>query len=198
MNNERLKEILKELNDNRSKLSALFSLYNSSLITAEDSRASLSSYYEQMIDLKNDLNMLSNSIASFKKSDRASELKKNKSKIIQFGKDAVEANSNFEDNCNRYKLALQECGSLKTEYKHAVSELCKEFKSIVSSEKSVEPILIKGYKQQVKIIRAILDRIEMLIADYNVKRNKVEVDSERFTELYESVNSIISQLKVSA
>ena len=62
-----LTNIIKELNDNRSKLSALFSLYNSSLLTAEDDRATLSTYYEQMVDFKNDLNMISNVIYTSKK-----------------------------------------------------------------------------------------------------------------------------------
>lgn len=194
-NNERLNQILKELNDNRSKLSALFSLYNSSLIMAEDNRTDLLNYYEQMIDLKNDVSTLQTTIANAKKGEREATIKKNKSKIIQLGKDANAANTNFAETSNRYKIALQECGSLKTEYKHAVSELCKEFKSIVAEDKSVPFMVVKGYKQQVKIIRAILDKIEALIADYNVKKNKVELDSERFTQLYESVNSLIAQLK---
>ena len=48
-NNEALNDIIIKLNDNRSKLSALFSLYNSSLLDAEEGRAILSEYYEQMI-----------------------------------------------------------------------------------------------------------------------------------------------------
>ncbi len=197
-NNERLNQILKELNDNRSKLSALFSLYNSSLIMAEDSRSNLMNYYEQMIDFKNDLSTLSTTLANTKKEERQAALKKNKSKIIKLDKDANEANANFENSCSNYKIALQDCGSLKTEYKHAVSELCKEFKSLVNENKDVPFLVVKGYKQQVKIIRAILDKIEALIADYNVKRNKVELDSENFKQLYESVNSLISKLKETA
>lgn len=194
-NNPRLNEILKELNDNRSKLSALFSLYNASLIAAEENRTSLMEYIEQMMDFKSDLNELTSQISAFKKADREIALKKNKSKITQMGKDARDVNNGFSENCNQYKIALQECGSLKTEYKHEVSELCKEFKSIVSANPDVSQLTIKGYKQQVKIIRAILDRIEALIADYNIKKNKVELDSERFNQLYESVNSLITQLK---
>ena len=71
MNNRTL-EIIKELNDNRSKLSALFSLYNSSLLVAENSRAELYGFYEQMIDLKNDINSLSQMIAGVKKAERCS------------------------------------------------------------------------------------------------------------------------------
>lgn len=197
-NNERLNQILKELNDNRSKLSALFSLYNSSLIMAEDNRTNLMTYYEQMIDFKNDLSTLSTSLANTKKEERQATLKKNKSKITKLDKDASEANENFATSCSNYKIALQECGSLKTEYKHAVSELCKEFKSLLNENKDVPFMVVKGYKQQVKIIRAILDKIEALIADYNVKRNKVELDSERFNQLYESVNSLIARLKETA
>ena len=80
MENRQL-EIIKELNDNRSKLSALYSLYNSSLLVAEESRAELSGYYEQMIDFKNDLNALTSMIASVKKTDRAAVYNKNKTRI---------------------------------------------------------------------------------------------------------------------
>lgn len=191
-----LTNIIKELNDNRSKLSALFSLYNSSLLTAEDDRATLSTYYEQMVDFKNDLNMISNVIYTSKKDERQEVFSKNKSKIKSLGNEISNLNVNFKDSCNKYKLALQECGSLKTEYKHEISELCKKFKS--SIDENTSPIIIKGFKQQVKIIKAILERIEMLIADYNVKKNKVDEDNERFTMLYESVNSMLSRLKTIA
>ena len=81
METNRQLEIIKELNNNRSKLSALYSLYNSSLLVAETSRAELSSYYEQMIDFKNELNSLTNLIASVKKAERVDAYNKNKSKI---------------------------------------------------------------------------------------------------------------------
>lgn len=191
--NDKLLQIIKDLNDNRSKLSALFSLYNSSLIVAEDNRQVLSAYYEQMIDFKNDLNTLTNQIASAKKSERTALFTRNKSKIKTLNSEILEVHSNFNDSCKRYHLALKECGSLKTEYKHAVSELCKEFKANITED--TEPIVIKGYKQQVKIIKAILDKIEVLISDYNVKKNKVEDDSVKFTALYDSVSTLLSKLQ---
>lgn len=191
--NDKLLQIIKELNDNRSKLSALFSLYNSSLLVAEDNRQILTSCYEQMIDFKNDLNTISTEIAGAKKSERATVFSRNKMKIKTLNKDALQVHEDFNSSCKKYRVALKECGSLKTEYKHTVSELCKEFKANITEE--TEPIVIKGYKQQVKIIKAILDKIEMLISDYNVKKNKIESDSEKFTQLYASVNDIISKLQ---
>ena len=189
----KLLEIIKQLNDYRSKLSALYSLYNSSMLTAEESRVELSGFYEQMIDFKNDLNSLSTMIASVKKAERVSTYNKNKSRIKRIVLEVGTVNNGFKDNCQKYRIALKECGSLKSEYKHNVSELCKEFKASVDENTDVS--IIKGYKQQVKIIKKILDQIELLISDYNVKKNNVENDSKNFGQLYNSVNSLIDQLE---
>lgn len=189
----KLLDIIKQLNDNRSKLSALYSLYNSSLIGAEENRVELSGYYEQMIDFKNDLNSLTALIASVKKAERVATYNQNKTRIKRIVLEVGTINNNFEDNCKKYRIALQACGGLKSEYKHTVSELCKEFKAHV--DENTDPSIIKGYKQQVKIIKTILERIELLIADYNVKKNKVENDNEKFGQLYASVNSLIDQLQ---
>lgn len=191
--NDKLLEIIKQLNDNRNKLSALFSLYNSSLLVAEDSRANLTNYFEQLIDHKNDLSTITKDISSASKAERASIYNKNKSKINKLNSEVEEVNLNFADSCKKYRVALQDCGSLKTEYKHEVSNLCKDFKANV--DENTPAIVIKGYKQQVKIIKAILDKIEMLVSDYNVKKNQLEQDNARFNELYVNVSTLIDQLK---
>ena len=189
----KLLEIIRNLNDNRSKLSALYSLYNSSLLVAETNRIELSNYYEQMIDLKNDVNSLSVMISGMKKADRANAYNKNKSKIKHLGNEINLVNNYFNDECKKFKIALKECGTLKSEYKHTVSELCKEFKSLVNED--TDTSIIKGYKQQVKVIKAILEKIEFLISDYNVKKNKVEEDNLKFGQLYSSVNSLLTQIQ---
>jgi len=191
--NAKLFEIIRGLNDNRSKLSGLFSLYNSSLILAEENRVNMSSYYEQMIDLRDELNAISNEIYNAKKSERKEVFSRNKSKINKLNKDVQQVNEDFKSSCEKYRNALIECGSYKTEYKHDVSNLCKEFKALVGED--AEPIVIKGYKQQVRIIKAILEKIELLISDYNVKRNKVDLDDERFADLYYSVNELLVRLQ---
>ena len=190
----RLLEIIKDLNDNRSKLSALFSLYNSSLLVAEDNRLNMSAYYEQMIDLRNDITAISNEIFAAKKADRDVVYSRNKLKIKHLDSEVQHTNKEFKQTCEKYRIALQECGSLKTEYKQEVSRLTKEFKAL-AAEEEIEPIVIKGYKQQVRIIKAIFEKIEQLISDYNVKRNRIEQDDERFADLYYSVNELITRLQ---
>ncbi len=186
-------DIIKQLGDNKSKLSALFSLYNTSLITAEASRGELTVYYEQMIDFKNDLSNIASTIVKAGKNDRDSEVNKNQTKINKIEKESNKIRRDFSNLANKYRSALQECGSLKTEYKHEICELCKEFKSSVGED--TPPSVVKTYKQQVKVLKSILDRIEQLVADYNVKRNKVEKDNESFNELYSNVHALVIRLQ---
>ena len=45
-----------------------------------------------------------------------------------------------------------------------------------------------------KNINHVMDNIERLISDYNVKRNQVEESSKRFNDLYQSVVDLIDRL----
>ena len=47
-------------------------------------------------------------------------------------------------------------------------------------------------------IKTILEKIEGLVADYNVKKNKVEDDNEKFVALYSSANALITQIQTIA
>ena len=49
-----------------------------------------------------------------------------------------------------------------------------------------------------KNINHVMDNIERLISDYNVKRNQVEENSKRFNDLYQSVLDLLDRLKVPA
>ena len=194
MENKVLLDIIKELNDNRSKLSALFSLYNNSLLVAETNRQTLVQCYEQMMDVKNELNLLTNTIAMAKKADRIELFNRNSAKIKKMNTEANAINDDFALNATQYRMALKDCVSLKAEYKGKISELCKKFKDNITT--NTEPIIIKGYKQQVKIIKVILDKIDMLIDDYNTKKTKVEEDNTKFDNLYNSVTDLITRIEI--
>lgn len=193
---EELEDIVKELTDNRNKLSALFSLYNSSLLSAEETRSQISQYYDQMIDLKNDLSNLTNQLARVNKAERQAELIKTQPKLKTMSKQILKAREEFNENRAKYRRALEDCGSLKTEYKHNLSELCKQFKSEIKDVDMVDSALVRGYSQQVKVIKNIFSKIEALVSDYNVKRNKIDQDSEQFAQLYQNVQDILSRLQV--
>ena len=193
---EQLEDIVKQLTDNRNKLSALFSLYNSSLLSAEETRSQISQYFDQMIDLKNDLSNLTNQLARVNKAEREAELKKTQPKIKTMSKQILKAREEFNNEREKYRRALEDCGSLKTEYKHQLSELCKQFKSEVKDVDVVDSALVRGYSQQVKVIKSIFNKIEALVSDYNIKRNKIDQDSEQFAVLIQNVQDILSRLQV--
>ena len=70
--------------------------------------------------------------------------------------------------------------------------------SAKKDEKIVAVILDIGMKQSESLVPTIdyvLEKIELLISDYNVKKNKVEEDNVRFVALYESVNSMLERLE---
>ena len=58
-NDEELLKIVEYLKEYDVKLRGLYSLYNTLLLDAETNRSNLSTYYEEMIDLKNSLNSIS-------------------------------------------------------------------------------------------------------------------------------------------
>ena len=192
----RKQDIINELENNKEGLSSLYSLYNSLLIEAEDYRVALGEYYEQLIDKKNDLSLISNLIYNSKKDERLEVYTKNKTKIKKFGGEIDVINKEFDGSLNNFKSALKKCGSLKTEYKTNISNLCKEYKAL--NLENPEAILNKKFNEKVKVIKRILARIENLIADYNVKKNKTEEYNTRFAELYSSTKTLIDRLQTIA
>lgn len=195
MENRKL-EIIAELENNKEGLSSLFSLYNSLLLEAEDYRVALSEYFEQLIDKKNELSLISNMIYNSKKDERTEVYTKNKTKIKKFGGEIDNINKDFDNSLNNFKSALKKCGSLKTEYKTNISNLCKEYKAL--NLENAEENINKLFNKKVKVIKLILQKIENLISDYNVKKNKTEEDKTRFTELYSSAKILEKQLQTIA
>lgn len=192
-NNAVLLEIIKKLGDVRSKLSALYSLYNSSLLVAEENRSSLPMCYEQLIDKKNDLTSIANAIAEVEKKERQDAYLKYCAKIKHLNVEVEEINKTVEHVCSTYRIALKDCGALKTEYRHEVSELCKAFK--VACVEGTPATIKKGYNQQIKLIKSILEKIDCLVADYNVKKNNMEKNNTSFVELFGSISLLINNLQ---
>lgn len=186
-------DLIKQLEDYRSKAAALYSLYNNSLLIAESNRGELTVNYEKMVDCKNDLSNIVTTISKASRTEREEVLAKNQSKIKKIDKDVDEANRDFEDIVISYRGALKECGSLKTDYKHDIQDICKNFKSIVTEDTNLT--IKQAYVRQVKALRTTFDKIEGLISNYNVNKNKVDMDYDRFKDLYANVHTLISQLQ---
>lgn len=189
-------KVLSEMTNCREKISALYFLYNSSIIEAEQNREELGGYFEQLIDLKDELNNLHNKIYEFKKSERLSAFNKNKSRINKLNADAESAQYNFEDLCKKYKVALKDCNSLKKEYKEEFNKLIVEFNAL--NKQNPDDTIKSGFKVQYKHIVQILEKIEAMVSDYNVKKNQMEQDAQKFVELFSIFSGILTKIKAVA
>ena len=196
-NNERCLEIGKELTDCRSKIGALYNLINVTLLDAEQDRTELSSNYEKMIDYKDNVNTILTDVSAVKKSERPQVITKNKGTLKKIHKEANEVNESFVALLAKYKKVLKESLPLKAEYIEEAKKLSAEIKILVSNGE-LDDVFKKGFSQQIKMINAYKENIEKLISDYNVKRNQLDKDNEKFNALYNSVNDAISSLQVSA
>ena len=196
-NNERCLEINKSMTDCTSKMRALYNLINVTLIDAEQDRTELGLDYEKMIDYKNDVNTILTDVSAVKKAERPQIISKNRGKLRTIQNDAKRVNESFVSVLAKYKKVLKESLPLKVEYLKEVKELCNEFNAILQNGQ-VEEYHKKGFSQQLKMVKLINSKTEELICDYNVKRNQLESDNEKFNALYTSVNNAISQLQVTA
>jgi len=196
-NNERCLEIGKELTNCRSKIGALYNLINVTLLDAEQDRNELSSNYEKMIDYKDNVNTILTDVSAVKKSERPQVITKNKSALKKIHKEAKEVNESFISLLTKYKKVLKESLPLKAEYIEEAKKLSAEIKLLVSNGE-LDDTFKKGFSQQIKMINAYKENIEKLVSDYNVKRNQLENDNQKFNALYTSVNDAISSLQVSA
>lgn len=196
-NNERCLEIGKELTDCRSKIGALYNLINVTLLDAEQDRTELSSNYEKMIDYKDNVNTILTDVSAVKKSERPQVITKNKGTLKKIHKEANEVNQSFVALLAKYKKVLKESLPLKAEYIEEAKKLSAEIKVLVNNGE-LDDVFKKGFSQQIKMINAYKENIEKLVSDYNVKRNQLDKDNEKFNALYTSVNDAISSLQVSA
>lgn len=196
-NNERCLEIGKELTNCRSKIGALYNLINVTLLDAEQDRAELGLDYEKMIDYKDNVNTILTDVSAVKKSERPQVITKNKAILKRIHKEAEEVKEGFVSLLAKYKKVLKESLPLKTEYVQEAKALSIEIKNLVNTG-DVDEVFKKGFSQQIKMINVYKENIEKLVSDYNVKRNQLENDNEKFNALYASVNDAISSLQASA
>ena len=196
-NNERCLEIGKELTNCRSKIGALYNLINVTLLDAEQDRIEISSNYEKMIDYKDNVNTILTDVSAVKKSERPQVITKNKFTLKKIHKEVQEVNQSFVSLLAKYKKVLKESLPLKVQYIEEAKKLSAEIKVLVNNG-DLDDTFKKGFSQQIKMINAYKENIDKLVSDYNIKRNQLDNDNEKFNALYNSVNNAISQLQVSA
>ena len=83
---------------------------------------------------------------------------------------------------------MSDCEACRKTYKHEVALCCQTYNAL--KEKSDTSSIEKGYKQQVKMIRRILEKIDTVKINYKSVKEEIKNLKAMFDELY---NKIIGQ-----
>ena len=176
---EKFLKLLKLLDDCRNKLHATYNLFMSCLGQTKEIKMQLGCKYEQMIDYRDEIAIM---------------LSSNKQAKFRTGKistDSERLKKEYEEQIDFVEHIMDDCESCRKEYKHEVNLCCQTYNLLKNDDVSAS--IVKGYKQQVKLIRAILDKIENIKNDYNQLKNDIKQEKQMFDKLYDDILKKISK-----
>lgn len=190
---KKLYTVLELLNTCREKLKALCYLFNTQVLTAKADSQEMSSKLDAMIEKHNDLKGIATVLPNAKKTERDKVVKASKPIVKNTQNSVQDLKMSFKEHYDSFKVALDEPKNLYKTYKAEVVSCCDAFKKFLSNKvvEGVEKIQ-KGYRSQVKLIRAIMDKIKTLTLVYNQEDEKVEEIKKQF----ESMSKLVDRLAV--
>lgn len=192
---KKLYAVLELLNTCREKIKALFYLFNTQVLNANADSQELSSCLDAMIEKHNDLKGIASVLPKTQKADREKVAKASKPIVKNTQNSVGDLKKSFAEHYASFKGALNDAMTLRATYKAEVVSCCDAFKKFLAS-KSVEGSekIVKGYRQQVKLIKAVLDKIKSLIMVYNQEDVKVEGLKKEFDNMTKIVDRLASDL----
>ncbi len=172
---EKFFKLLKLLDDCRNKLRATYNLFVSCLEQAKSNRAEMQSLYEQMLDCKDTAVQI------------VSSNKPAKTKLSRLSNEVTAVEYQYSELYNKLSHCMDDCESCRKTYKHEVSLCCQTYN--VLKEKGISASIVKGYKQQVKLIRAVLNKIDEVKDLYKNLKTEVKEEKTLFDKLCLDVKS---------
>ena len=192
---KKLYAVLELLNTCREKIKALFYLFNTQVLNAKADSQEMSSCLDAMIEKHNDLKGIASVLPKTKKTDREKVAKASKPIVKNTQNLVDDLKKTFKEHYDSFKVAMKDAMSLRATYKAEVVSCCDAFKKFLAS-KTVEGSekIVKGYRQQVKLIKAVLDKIKALIVVYNQEDEKVEGIKKEFENMTKIVDTLARDL----
>ncbi len=191
----KLLKVLELLNTCREKTKALCNLFNAQVLNAKGDSQNMSSLLDAVIEKHNDLKGVA-SVLPKKTKDERTKLVKASRPIVKNTQNSLEdLKTSFLDSYSNFKNVLNDPMKLRATYKAEVVSCCDAFKKFLG-EKVVAGTdkIQKGYRQQVKMIKAILDKIKTLIEVYKQEEQKVEEIKKQFDNITKLVERLAGDL----
>lgn len=178
---EKFFKLLKLLDDCRNKLRATYNLFMSCLDQTKTTKAELGGMYEQMLDYRDEVIQ----IEALKKPA--------KTKLSKIANECNKLKTAYEEQVEVVNHCMDDCESCRKTYKHEVSLCCQTYN--VLKHEGIASSIVKGYKQQVKLIRAILDKIDDIKDNYKTLKAEIKQEKVLFDKLYTDINKKILEIK---
>jgi uncharacterized protein YycO len=171
---EKYLKVLKLLNGCRAKLLATYNLFVANLETVKQTKAELGEMYEQLLDMQSEL-------------VQATSNKPAKVRMTKICKDAENLKAEHDAKVASTDTIMDEANTCRKAYKKEIIMCCDTYKTL--KERGVEGSLDKGYNQQVKLVKRILEKIDVVKANYKGVKDEIKIQAQMFVELFNKINN---------
>lgn len=168
-------KLLELLNGCREKLYATYNLFVTNLEQTKGIKAELGVKYEQLLDLHHEL------------IEVGSSNKPAKTRIAKIRKNMQELKGEYDEQVLSVGSGMANCESCRKTYKHEVALCCDTYNKL--KVYGVEEVVVKGYRQQVKLIKRILEKIDLIKANFKGVKEEIKELATMFYDLYDKINA---------
>ena len=171
---EKYLKILELLNGCREKMYATCNLFVANLEQTKQVKADLAVKYEQLLDWRNEYMQL------------ISSNKPAKMRISKIRKDAAVLKNEHDEQVSSVDGIMEDANACRASYKKETAMCCDTYKQLkikLGEDSAVE----KGYKQQVKLIKRILEKIDTIKVGYKSIKEEIKEQAKMFLELFNKI-----------
>ena len=171
---EKFLKLLELLNGCREKLYATYNLFVANLEQTKATKAELGEKYERLLDLRSEFVELVNSG------------KPAKTRIAKVRKNATDLKGEYDEQFAGVGKGMADADSCRKTYKHEVALCCDTYNKLKVN--GVEDHIAKGYKQQVKLVKRILEKIDSVKVGYKTVKEEIKEQAKMFLDLFNKIN----------
>ena len=172
---EKFLKVLELLNNCREKLFATYDLFVANLEQTKQIKVELGEKYEQLLDLREEYVQLTTSG------------KPAKMRIAKVRKEATELKQEHDVQVTSVDTIMDDAKSCRNTYKSEIVMCCETYKQLklkLGEDERSE----KGYKQQVKLVKRILEKIDTVRTEFKGVKEEIKLQAQMFLELYNKIN----------
>ena len=179
---EKFIELLKLINNCREKLVGVYNLFSASVMKSKEDSLKMHDLHDEAVTNYDNLKAMN--MGQMAKSKLM--IKNSKTRLEQIKKEFNELYADFTN-------ALKDCVPLRDKYKKETS-MCFEAYQQMSGKTEVSDSIAKGFRQQLKLIKAIFDKIKALILEYKAEKEVVINRKNIFDDFTKKADKLANSL----